>query len=528
MTKSMFFTLCLIFQPMAYSNDLLYGEATPIDSYDPYTGHEWASKRLSELIFNDLMTTDSTGRYQGELAKSFAIEADGKKVMVTLKDEVFWHSRDAKEKVPLSSDDILTTIRLLKNPRSEYPGSDRFLVIKEVQKITPKKFVVEYQRIPRDPLAPLIFKVLPHHILKDEKRIHRQMDFVRSPIGTGPFQFKKAIDQSEILLLANPHYFLGKPDLEKIVMKNYSDQNVMAKSLMYQSLDLMTTVSPRDLPELVSDKKIGVIPYDALTFTFFGINLRRAPFKDKRVREALSLLINREEMLKAFFNNRGHLISGPFPPTSWAYNIEVPIPKYAPEEAKELLKSASLTKTKEGWFLPNGKPFQVKLTIPITGESETLKRIALAVQSYFQSIDLSTELEFVDWSIWKQRILGDHDFDLTIANWSFDDAANITTLFHSAYQKSFGNNFVGLENKEVDALLDEANATHDFDKKRAIYHKLHSILAMETPYIYLWTLKHHAGFTDQLEQIEIGATRFFTNVHRWSFAKGEKNGQSLK
>src|SRR5690606_4952387 len=111
------------------------------------------------------------------------------------------------------------------------------------------------------------------------------------------------------------------------------------------------------------------------------------------------------------------------------------------------------------------------------GESETVKRIVLAFQQYLADIGLKVELQFMDWQVWKKRVLHDHDYDVTIASWSFDDASNITSLFHSSSAVPWGNNFVLYRNPLVDSLLAEADATSDFDKRRTIYHKLHAILA---------------------------------------------------
>ena len=88
-------------------------------------------------------------------------------------------------------------------------------------------------------------------------------------------------------------------------------------------------------------------------------------------------------------------------------------------------------------------------------------------------VGLYVQLKFVDWKVWKKKVLKDHEYDMTIASWTFDDASNITSLFHSSNNKAWGNNFVNYHSKEVDSLLSQAEVTNDFDKKRAIYKKLH-------------------------------------------------------
>ena len=291
----------------------------------------------------------------------------------------------------------------------------------------------------------------------------------------------------------------------------------MAQSLMYESLDLITYVSPRDLGEILGDAKLSVLPYDALSFSFFAMNTQRGILKDKRVRQAISHAVNRPEMLDAFFQGKGRLISGPFPPTSWAYNLDVKPYGYDLKRAKELLQAAGLTDKDGDGILESaaGKPATLVFAVPLAGESEVVKRVVLAFQGYLENIGIKLELQFTDWLVWKRKVLGEQDYDVTIASWSFDDASNITSLFHSSSDKAWGNNFVQYHNPEVDALLTEADATNDFDKRRAIYHKLHAILADEAPYTYLWTLMHHAAHNARVSGVRVEPFAFFKHVVSW-------------
>lgn len=500
----------------SFGNTMVYGETSQIDQLDPFTSHEIAARRITDLIFDDLISTGPTGKYEGRLAESWSIEDSGASVKIQLKKNIFWHNTQGHGSISVSSDDVIKTVLLIKNKNSQIPNKDRFDVIKSAEKIDDLNVRINFQRALGDPLRVLMFKILPSHILKDSESLKRDHPFAKSPIGTGPYILKQTNSQGEIRLQANPEYFKGPPNIQEIIMKPYSDQNIMAQSLMYSSLDLITYVSPRDLTEIIGDNKIGVVPYDALSFTFFAMNNRHPVLKKKRVRQAISHAINREEMLEAFFHNRGTLITGPFPPTSWAYNLKVKGPKFNPSHAEELLKAAGLKKQGSSWLNSKGEKLSFVFSVPIGSEGETIKRISLAFKSYLEKIDIDIKLKFMDWSVWKKKVLGQQDFDLTIASWSFDDASNITSLFHSSHSGPWGNNFVGFQNTEVDMMLTEANATNDFDKRRAIYQKLHFILADESPYAYLWTLMHHAAHQTSISHVRIEPQSFFKHVRRWT------------
>ena len=503
------------------ANRLVYGEVGRLDTFDPYTTHEASGKRLADLLFDSLIDLGPGGEYVPGLASSWTISKDRTSVTFSLKPNVYWHAKDnnnAKSpKTAFSVRDVEDTVKLLLAKGSEIPNKERFLVIKSVEATGEGQATIHLRRALVDPLRVMMFKILPSHVLGSLKALKRDSDFASHPIGTGPYTFVKANAQGEVLLAANNNYFGGRPQIESIIVKHYADQNIMSQSLMFNSLDLVTYVSPRDLGEVMGDAKLSVVPYDALSFSFFAMNTSRGILRDKRVRQGICYAINRQEMLKAFFQGKGRLISGPFPPTSWAYNLDVKGIGYDSAKAKALFQAAGLKDTNKDSFLEDaaGNTVTLQFAVPLAGESEMIKRMVLAFQNYLTKAGLKVELQFMDWLVWKRKVLGQHEYDVTLGSWSFDDASNIYSLFHSSSAVPWGNNFVLYRNPEVDSLLSEAQATNDFDKHRAIYRKLHAILADEVPYAYLWTLMHHAAHNVRLTGVKIEPFAFFKYVLSW-------------
>ena len=497
---------------------MIYGETARLNNLDPYTIHDASAYRLTDLIFDDLVTVGPGGSYQPALAESWRVEDGGAAITVKLRKNVFWHPQGDDPIKPLSVDDVVTTIRLLTNKDSEIPNSERFKVFAKTDVISKSVIKIHYKRALADPIKPLLIKILPDHILGKEDRLERKHPFNRSPVGTGPYIFSKTNPQGELLLKANHRHYNGKPHLEQIIMKPFSDQTIMAQSLLFRSLDLITYLSPKDLKEVEGDRRMQLVPYEAQSFSFIAMNTVKDPLKDKRVRQAISYAVNRAEMLEAFFGNKGHLITGPFSPSSWAYNLDVAGYKYDIDRASSLISSAGYQSINSNGVVTNNsqRKLVLRFAVPIAGESEMIKRISLAIQSYLANIGVITQLEFLDWEVWKQKVLGSQDYDMTIASWNFDDAANISSLFHSSSAKPWGNNFVGYKNTTVDSLLIEAEATNDFDKRRAIYKKLHSVLADEAPYVFLWTLQHHAAHHQRLTGVRIEPFSFFKHVNSWN------------
>jgi peptide/nickel transport system substrate-binding protein len=317
------------------------------------------------------------------------------------------------------------------------------------------------------------------------------------------------------VLDANADYFKGAPKIARFVAKPFADQNIMNQALMYGSIDMSVLVNPRNVPEIQGDKRLRLQSYSALSYQFFGFNTRNPLLADKRVRKAFTLAINRSEMLNSFFNNQGTVISGPFAPGSWAYNLDVkPLP-FSPAEAEKLLAQAGFQKGSDGILAKDGKRLVLSLKVPIAQESESVKRVVLAFKNYLQRVGVQINVEFLEWQSWKDAIFANHEFDIMFASWVFDDSADISSLFHSGEIGAWRNNFGGYPNPEVDSLLVEAKNTLDHEKRRTIYRKLHEKLADESPYTFLWTLTNYAAYHRKVRAVQIHPYKFFSYADSW-------------
>lgn len=524
--KTVVLTLSIVFPVAANAaskkDSMVYGETGRLDRFDPYTVHESSGHRISDLLFDGLVAPGPGGSYKPALAQSWDIRKGGTEVLVTLRDNVRWHrtGNGSGASYKVSPEDVIATLRVIKDEKSEFPNKERFAVIAGAKKLDSRKILFTFSRAAMDPMRYLMFKILPDHIVGKAGYLKRDSEFSKNPIGTGPYKFVSYSQSGEVLLAANDEYYEGVPKIKNIIMKNYADQNIMAQSLMYGALDLVTYVSPRSLDEVVGDKRLGVVPYDALSYSFIALNNQKGVLKNKTVRQALSYAVNRQEMLDAFFYGKGKIISGPYAPTSWAYNMDVKPFMFNKSKAASLLDSAGYKDSDgDGIREDDGKPFTLNFIVPLAGESEILKRIVLAYQGYLADVGVVVDLKFVDWLVWKDKVLKDRDYDLTIASWSFDDAANILSLFHSKSIKPWGNNFVGFSNPKVDELLAEAANTSNFDKRRSINHKLHAMLADEAPYTFLWTLEHHAAHHRSISGVRVEPFSFFRHIKNWSMNK---------
>jgi peptide/nickel transport system substrate-binding protein len=506
---------------------LVYGEYGAPIRLVPVLANDSISVRLIELIYGSLIYYAPDGEIKGDLAESWDISQDLKRITFYLRNDVRWHPLPGEEQgPPFTADDVVKTYKLMMHPKTLTPLQSRYSFIESVQKLNDYTVVFRLKKPLLNVLGRFSFKLLPSSLLKDVRYLRGDEELLlyRHPIGTGPYRFiSQEGSSAEITLRANEEYHLGAPYIEEIVMRPFADQNIITQTLLYGGIDLQIRVPPRDIAEIQGDMRFDLYPYSTLSYSFFGYNLRNPVLAIKEVRQAIAYAINRQEMLSSFFEGKGQLISGPFAPGSWAYNLDIePVP-FSPETANHLLDVAGFAeRTKEGVRKRGSYTLEFQMIVPISKENETTKRVILSFQNYLRDVGIQINLEWLEWKAWTESVFLDHEFDIIYADWLFDDSFDISSLFHSREIGPGKNNFGAYRNPQVDSLLDEARSTLDVEKKRTIYKKLHEILADEAPYTYLWTLTNYAAYNRKLRRVEIHPTRFFTYIKDWYIPREEQ------
>jgi peptide/nickel transport system substrate-binding protein len=501
---------------------LNYGEYGRPATLDPVTSNEMISLRLTELIFNGLVGINEKQEIVPELAESWEASRDGRTYTFRLRKDVTWHAREGEAPRQFTAEDVVFTYRIMMHPKTITPLKVRYEFIEKAEKQDDYTVRFTLKRPILNALAKFSFKILPKHGPANPLYLTRDDPFVQSPIGTGPYVLKNVTAEREIILAANDDYFKGRPHLDRFSARPFADQNIMTQALMFNAIDMIVLVNPRDIPEVQGDKRFILQPYNALSYSFFGYNVRSPFLADKRVRRAFTLAVNRQEMLDSFFGGQGTIISGPFAPGSWAYNLDVqPLP-FDPQKARSLLQEAGFAPGQDGSMLKDGKKLELSLKVPIEKESEAVKRVVLAFKNYLKSVGADIKVEFKEWQAWKEDVFLEHDFDIIFASWVFDDSADISSLFHTGEIGLWKNNFGGYSNPEVDGLINESKLTLDHEKRRTINRKLHAILAEENPYTFLWTLTNYASYHKKVRRVAIHPYKFFSFADEWFMEEKEK------
>ena len=290
------------------------------------------------------------------------------------------------------------------------------------------------------------------------------------PIGTGPFQISEVEGTTRMVLTKNENYWQeGLPYLDAIEITPIPDDTVRETALLSGDVDWVLSIAPQNYESLEANPDVVVSTAPQLSYDYMGINLTREPFTDVRVRQAIALALDREEIAAAGYFGLAETIEGPTGPGSpWYFD-------YAPygqdiERAKELLAEAGY---------PDG--FEMEL-LPTVQYGETV-RAAQVIQQQLAAIGITASINAPEWSQWLE-LEGNFNYDAYICNWNgLIDADQYYYLQHKSDQVF---NFTGYDNPEFDELVTEARSTSDFDERYQIYQDLNQILVDDAPYIYMY------------------------------------------
>ncbi len=455
--------------------------------------------RINELLFESLYTDDKELKTVPQLAKSAEIGLDRTSMRILLRDDVRWH--DGRK---FTANDVVFTVKALQDKGTLSTEAGRVAWIKDAVAESDNTVRLVFHRPEAAPEEKLYFKILPEHIFAGTA-IKRTDPFRTRPVGTGPYRLVRYNDDNSITMERDDGR-AGPGGLPEIIMREVSDKNYQAKLLLYESMEALVRVLPRDLAMLQGNRKVVLYPYQTNSWWYLGFNLKRAPYDDPELRAAIAALIDPESLLAPV--GTGELVTGPFVRSSPFYNHDVPAYKADTAAATALLESEGFVR-QGGVWTRDGKP----LTLRITAHKalETAQEVGINLQSQLQSAGIKAEITFLDDASWKAQVWRDRNFDLILSQWSFDRNEDVREQLHSQGSR----NFVGYASPEVDALLDRARASTDPQEKKTALREVHKRAHDDLPMMFLWSLDSYSAMNARIKGVTVHPFYFFTWVRDW-------------
>ncbi len=416
----------------------IYGEALAGNIFDTL------------ISFKESASTPAPG-----LAKSWEITENGKQYTFHLRKGVKFHNGQ-----PFTAADVKFTIEATMNPANASPSKEFFAPVDRVEIVDDYTVTLFL----KDAYAPLLLAlgnptsgILP----KDLVSKVGMDEFDRHPVGTGPFMFVEWLPDERIVLKKNPDYFLGVPNLDKVVFRPVPKPEVMAAEIESGGIDIAHQMLPQDISRLAKDDRLKVMTIPGLGNSYIGFSYKKMPFADVRFRKAIYHSVPFDAAIKGIWRGVGERAYSWIPPGVFPEDTEY-MKKSAlahdPEKAKayfdELKKEGILKDDFEFPIYTSQNPYRVKM--------------ATAVATELRKYGLKARVESLEWGTLFPILKADSGF--YIMGWgSVPDPDRWTyKIFHSGSSM----NFSMYELPEIDQALDLGRVLVGVDKRGEQYKKV--------------------------------------------------------
>ncbi len=468
-----------------------------------------ADRAVNRLLFSGLIRFDERGMPRADLAAAWGVAEDGTIYNFTIRDNAVWH-----DGTPVTSDDIIFTVDLMKSAGSLYPQDIKDLWGKiEVTKLNDKnlKFTLTEPFVPF--MDYLTFGILPKHLLEAVPPDQLpNADFNINPVGTGPYKFDHLIvDGGQItgvVLTVSSTYYGNPPFIEQVVFRYYQSSAEAFEAYQQGDVLSISQITSDVLDTALEEPNLSVYTsrLPQMTFVLFNLNNPEVAFlQNANVRRALMLATNRPYIVNTLLKGQAVITDGPILPGSWAYYDGIEHFEYNPEESIHLLKG-------EGYVIPaEGGDVRAKegalLAFTMLHPDDALHtKIAEMIQEEWAGIGVRVDLQAVPYDKLATDFLASRGYqaalvDLNLARTPDPDPY---PFWHQS-EATGGQNYSQWDNRAASEYLEQARVTTDYILRTRLYRNFQVVFAKELPALPLFAPVYSYGVDAQVQGVQVAA-----------------------
>ena len=459
---------------------------------DPHLVTAFSSFQITGQIYDGLLEINADLQLEPALATGYTVSDDGLVYTFDLRPGVTFHNGR-----PFTADDVVYSYERVADVETGSPQASRFAQVASV--VALDDLTVEFTLA--KPFAPFLAN-LPNLAIVPQEVVEENGDLQQVAVGTGPFMLSEIVPDTYTLLTANPDYYReGQPSVDAVRYNVVPEASTRAAGLRTGAYHMIPDVDPATAQTLGSVPGIELLTVQDLAYTLLGVNTTRPPFDDARVRRALNLAIDRDEIVEAVYFGDA-VPGGPLSPglVDWA----TPVSDYScygsdPAAARQLLSAAGY---------PDGVAFEI-LTF---GTIRVVTDVAQVVQAQLGDAGFDVSVEVAEFGSFVQR-WRNSDFDafVSLNGGNIDPDGYLDRTFRTGGST----NVFQYSNPAVDTLLDAGQAAVSLSERQGIYADLQVALACDGPVVhvaYATLFTAIADDVDGFQQTPTRSLRYLRNV----------------
>ena len=434
-------------------------------------------------VYDRLVELDTeTGNVFPDLAESWEVSDDAKKLTFKLHPDAKWHDGEA-----VTSADVEWTFNKILEEQAWQ--SAVLNIIESIE--TPDKHTVILNL--NEPNAAFLSRlgelnapvILPKHIYEGTDWTTNEAN--EKPIGSGPFKFVEWVKGSHVEVVANTEYHWGRPYVDRLILRFIPSQAVDMAACESGEIHYMSQSPPfGELERLSKNSDLKVILEKRVLPIWVAFNLRREPVNDIRVRRAIAMATDEEDIAKRVYFGHCPVAEGAYLSSSWVYNPDALEPTYNPEEAERLLDEAGYPRGADG------TRFSLEIVDSITmGFSETNQ----VMKEQLAKVGIDVTIESIEWGSFTEKVLKKYDCDIALVGGPHGPDPD---TFSNFLETGKFRNTMGYSNPRVDELFQLGRSSGDPEKRKQYYQEIQQIVVDELPRYniveYTWPCVYRADW----------------------------------
>jgi peptide/nickel transport system substrate-binding protein len=448
-------------------------------TFDPRVANDATAQRLFGLIYVSLVKKNHKAEIEPDLALRWDIP-DPKTYVFHLRSEAKFH--DGR---PITARDVVFTFQSILDGSIKSVKIGTYRIVDSIE--APDDHTVVFKL--KEPYAPFLVNltregigIVPHG---------SGAEFSRNPIGSGPFEFVRYIQDQEVVLKRSETYYGKKANVSFLTFKYIPEGIVAALELRKGSVDLALNILTPDMVEVFKrDTNLKVAQSQGNNYQYISFNVRDPIFRDLRVRKALAHAIDSDEIIRYLWRSQARPATGVIPPANWSYEGNVATYPYDPARARELLKEAGYE--------------DLAFTFR-SSNADDARLLASVLQHQFRQIGVRMEIRSNEFATFFADIINGN-FQMYSLRWvgGNNDPDHLDAVFSSKRTPPNGFNRGFYSNPRVDELVEIGRRTLDIEERKRAYSEVQRIVAEELPYISLFYRDNVCVHNKRIQNVNIG------------------------
>lgn len=473
----------------------------------------WTKEFNENALFLRLITLNRDLTYAPQLAQSWRMIGDSG-VVFNIRRDVRWH--DGRR---TSAHDVAFTFERVKNEETASPHVEQFAQWTRAQVID--SFTIRFTFKPH--VEPMFawsqMAIMPKHLLDSIPPARlRQAAFNKNPVGNGPYRFVSQRPNDRWVFEANgsfPVALGGRPRLDRVIWRVIPDNTAQIAEIRTGQVDMILGPRAENVATLDAEPSMRALIRPSNRYNMITWNGKREGLNDPRVRRALTLSMNRAEMLQVLRKGYGTIAISPIPPFHWAYDRNLqPLP-FDTATAKRLLTTAGWVDRNRDGVRENtaGKPLEIELKV--TANNQFNRDIGEMIRAQLERVGVKINVRPVDFSVMIQDITSpQRNYDAAYLQMSTDLVLN----FHDAFHSSTVNDpfhATAYSNPQVDRILDQVMVTKDRKQAMALWSRFQKIMRDDQPMTMTWWSPDLIVVRERLQGVQMDVRGALVTLPRW-------------